>query len=59
VLEITELTITVARMETDLKVQPVGGIKLVRFSLLRLQQKVVTDRLVVSDEGVRQLAVTV
>lgn len=56
-LEPTELSMTILRFKTDCSRKIVEGLTFVRLILVPVQEKVVLDRLVVSDEGVRQLAI--
>ena len=58
-LEPTELSITILRLKTECSRRIVEGSTFVRLILVPTQEKVVLDRLVISDEGVRQLAVAV
>jgi hypothetical protein len=57
VLEPTELSITILRFKTECSRKIVEGLTFVRVVLVPIQEKVVLDRLVVSNEGVRQLAI--
>ena len=56
-LELTELSMNILRLQTECWSRVLGGFTFVRFVLVPVQEKVVVDRLVVSEEGVRQLAI--
>jgi hypothetical protein len=57
VLEPTELSMTILRLKTECNRKIVEGFTFVRLILVPVQEKVVLDRLLVSDEGIRQLAI--
>jgi hypothetical protein len=59
VLEPTELSMSILRLKTECSRKIVEGLTFVRLVLVPIQEKVVLDKILVSDEGVRQLAVTV
>jgi len=56
-LEMTELSVSILRLQTEKQGQVIGGLTFIRMILVPIQETVVLDRLVVSEEGVRQLAV--
>ena len=58
-LELTELSMNILRFQTECKSRVRDGFTFIRLVLVPIQERVVLDRLVVSDEGVRQLAVNV
>jgi hypothetical protein len=55
-IEPTELAMTMLRLQTQRVGRVVEGLTFFKFVLVPVQEKVVLDRIVVSDEGVRQLA---
>jgi hypothetical protein len=56
-LETTELSVSILRLQTERQGQMISGLTFIRMILVPINEKVVLDRLVVSEEGVRQLAV--
>jgi len=55
-LEPTELSMKILRLQTESTGKVVGGFTFIRLFLVPVQERVVFDRLVISEEGVRQLA---
>lgn len=55
-LEIRELGVTILRFRTQARKRVVVGLTFIGLVLVPEQERVVLDRLVVSEEGVRQLA---
>ena len=54
-LEITELNGVMTRLDVAVSEREMGGVRFRRLHLFEFSQSVPTDRLVVSDEGVRVL----
>jgi hypothetical protein len=57
ILKLTELSVSMLKLQTQKQGLMIGGLTFIRIVLVPIQETVVLDRLVVSDEGVRQLAV--
>ena len=58
-LKLTELNMSILRLQTEKQGQAIEGLTFIRIILVPIQETIVMDRLVVSEEGVRQLAVKV
>jgi hypothetical protein len=56
-LKLTELSMSILRLQTEKHGQAIEGLTFIRIILVPIQETIVLDRLVVSEEGVRQLAV--
>jgi hypothetical protein len=56
-LDIAELSVSILRLQTEKQGRVINGLTFIRMILVPVQETVVLDRLVVSEEGVRQLAV--
>jgi hypothetical protein len=58
-LEQTGLSLTILKLQTECRKKMTNGLAFMRLVLVPFQERVVLDRLVVSEEGVRQLAINV
>jgi hypothetical protein len=59
-LKQTELSLTILKLQTECsKKKMTEGLTFMRLVLVPFEERVVLDRLVVSEEGVRQLALDV
>ena len=58
-LEQTELSLTILKLQTECRKKMTKGLTFMRLVLVPFEESVVLDRLVVSEEGVRQLAIDV